>query len=72
MILIERLQLDYMTKAIEVAMTFPSGYMVNGKYSRDDYNPAYHDWYSKVLKEDNWQELVKERYNQIPHIPKFI
>lgn len=72
LILIEKLQYDYMTKAIETAMTFPSGYMVNGAYSRDAYNPAYHDWYGKVLKQDNWKELVKERYNQIPNVPKFI
>lgn len=72
LILIDRLQLDYMAKVIEVAMTFPSGYMVNGKYSQQNYNSAYHNWYGVVLKQDNWIKLIKERYNQIPNIQKFI
>lgn len=64
-ILINEAYFKFVEKVIEIDMTFPNHYMVNGKYSVDKTKSNFGEWMLKALKSDNVDEIINNKFKEV-------
>jgi len=63
--LIEQEWFRFLDKVIEIDMQFPHGYHVNDKYHIDESKERFGEWWLKISREENFNELYYEKAKEV-------
>lgn len=55
----------FIEKAIEIEMTFPNQYQVNGRYFHDEEKPSFNEWFLKALKSDDVDKIISDKFEEV-------
>lgn len=64
-ILINEAYFKFVEKVIEIDMTFPNRYYVNGRYSIDETKPSFNEWMLTTLKSKNVDEVINTKFKEV-------
>lgn len=64
-ILIHSAMWEFMEKVIKIGMDFPNQYSCDGVRHRIEEKMVFNDWYLKVLKSDNYEKLMSDKFKEI-------
>lgn len=64
-LLIHKALHQFIEKVIEIDMSFPVGYMVNGSYQVDDTKPCFNRWFLDALNSDDVDGIINTKFSEI-------